>query len=132
MTVNFTNHPIRSTNYAVKVQQSDGSWLAYDPGVPSTYLGTVVGQPGAIACATWLTNGYLWARISFEAGNEWVYSTGPSSNAYVRGTTNYNYFNYPSSSIVSVRPAFEPPLVRNSLHAEPVSLYRHWISRHLQ
>ena len=101
MTVNFSNHPIRSANFAVKVQQSDGSWTSYDPGPASTYLGTVVGQPGALACGTLLTNGHFWARISFEAGNEWVYFSGPTAKAYMRGSTGYSFYNYPSSPIVT-------------------------------
>lgn len=101
MTVNFSNHPIRSVNYAVKVQQADGSWSSYDPGPASTYLGAVVGQPGALACGTLLTNGHFWARISFEAGNEWVYFSGPATKAYVRGITGYSFYDYPSSPIVT-------------------------------
>lgn len=101
LTVHFTHHPIRSPNFAVQVQQADGSWAAFDPGPPSTYLGTVDGHPGALACATLLTNGHLWARIAFEAGHEWVYFSGPSARAYVRGSTNYNFYNYPSSPVVT-------------------------------
>ncbi len=101
MTVNFSNHLIRSVDFAVHVQQADGSWSSYDPGPASTYLGTVVGQPGALACGTLLTNGHFWARISFEAGNEWVYFSGPTTKAYVRGSTGYSFYNYPSSSIVT-------------------------------
>jgi hypothetical protein len=101
LTVNFSNHPIRSVNYAINVQQPDGSFLPFDPGPPSTYLGTIVGVPGAIACATLLTNGHFWARISFEAGDEWIYFTGPNPAAYVRGNTNYNFFSYPTTPLVT-------------------------------
>lgn len=100
LTVNFRLHPIRSSNFGVRVQQADGSWTPYDPGPPSTYLGTVVGEPGVLACATLLTNGHLWARISFENGVEWVYFSGPSAKAYVRGSASFG-LNYPSSSVVT-------------------------------
>ena len=100
-TVNFQAHPIRSANFQVKVQQADGSWSNYDPGPPSTYLGTVVGDSGALACATLLTNGQFWARIGFENGVEWVYFSGPSQKAYVRGNASFG-ISYPSSSIVTV------------------------------
>ncbi len=62
--------------------------------------GTVSNYPGALAWATLLTNGYPWAKISFWAGNEWVYRTGPSAGAYERGAG--FGISYPSSGIVSL------------------------------
>ncbi|HRT55781.1 MAG TPA: autotransporter-associated beta strand repeat-containing protein [Candidatus Paceibacterota bacterium] len=99
--VAFQYHPIRSANFGVKVQQPDGSFADYTPGPARTYLGTVTGNPGALACATLLADGNLWAKVSFENGVEWVYFSGPSARAYSRGSTTFG-LNYPTSPIVTV------------------------------
>ncbi|MGC4013112.1 MAG: hypothetical protein QM755_01140 [Luteolibacter sp.] len=86
VTVNFTLHPVRSTNFKVLVQQSDGSFSEVTTDVPRTYLGTVDGYPGAVAAALVRANGTVYTRVSFENGMEW-YSYG--GTASIRGSTNW-------------------------------------------
>lgn len=81
LTVNFTYHPIRSTNFGVLVQQTDGSFTTHTPDVARTYLGTVQGRPGAIACGLLRANGTLLARISFEDGSTWTTTGGTASSS---------------------------------------------------
>ncbi|MES2919982.1 MAG: LamG-like jellyroll fold domain-containing protein [Verrucomicrobiota bacterium] len=77
--VDFALHPIRSTNFAVLVQQSDGSFSTFTPAVARTYLGTVQGRPGAIACGLLRADGALLARIGFEDGTTWTTTGGTAS-----------------------------------------------------
>lgn len=86
LTVDFSLHPIRSTNFSVLVQQADGSFTTHTPDVARTYLGTVQGRPGAIACGLLRANGTLLARISFEDGTTWT-TTGGTASASGSGFT---------------------------------------------
>ncbi|MFD0893209.1 hypothetical protein KBB96_17450 [Luteolibacter ambystomatis] len=86
VTANFTLHPVRSSNFKVLVQQSDGSFSEAAADVPRTYLGTVDGYPGAVAAALVRANGTVYTRISFENGLEWISYGGTAS---VRGSTNW-------------------------------------------
>ncbi|MCW1925901.1 InlB B-repeat-containing protein [Luteolibacter arcticus] len=86
LTVDFALHPIRNANFAVLVQQSDGSLSAFTPDVPRTYLGTVQGRPGAIACGLLRADGTLLARIGFEDGTTWT-TTGGTASASGSGFT---------------------------------------------
>jgi autotransporter-associated beta strand protein len=81
LTVDFSLHPIRSTNFSVLVQQADGSFSTHTPDVARTYLGTVQGRPGAIACGLLRANGTLLARISFEDGTTWTTTGGTASSS---------------------------------------------------
>ncbi len=81
LTVDFSLHPIRSTNFGVLVQQADGSFSTHTPDVARTYLGTVQGRPGAIACGLLRANGTLLARISFEDGTTWTTTGGTASES---------------------------------------------------
>ena len=86
VTVDFTLVPIRHSNFEVRLVQSDGSLTPHTPLAPRTYLGSVRGHPGAIACGWLRPDGTLLARVAFEDGNEWS-STG--GNASVRGPTSW-------------------------------------------
>lgn len=79
LTVDFTLRPIRHANFAVLVQQEDGSFTNYVPDVPRTYLGTVRERPGALAGGLLRANGTLWARISFEDGSTWLTKGGTTT-----------------------------------------------------
>lgn len=86
VTVDFTYHPFRSTNFAVLVQGSGGTFTTHTSLAARTYIGTVQGQPGAIASGLIRKDGSLLCRISFENGVEWS-STG--GTAAIRGTTGW-------------------------------------------
>lgn len=86
VTVDFTHHPIRSANFQVLVQQADGSYATHSADVARTYLGTVQGKPGALACGLLRSDGTLWARVSFEDGTTWT-STGGTASASGGGFT---------------------------------------------
>jgi hypothetical protein len=74
--VDFTLHPIRSANFSVIVQNNSGGFDPYTAPAPATYLGTPVGIPGALACATLKSNGTLLARIMFEDATTWTTNAG--------------------------------------------------------
>ncbi|WP_367870896.1 hypothetical protein [Luteolibacter sp. Populi] len=80
LTVNFTLHPIRSTNYNVQVQDATGAFTPYTADVPRTYIGTVTGRPGAIAAGYQKANGTFWSYIAFEDGITWN-STGTTATS---------------------------------------------------
>jgi autotransporter-associated beta strand protein len=86
VTVDFTHHPIRHENFQVLLVQADGSMTTHTPLPPRTYLGTVQGHSGAIACGWLRPDGTLFARVAFEDGVEWVTTGG---NASVRGSTTW-------------------------------------------
>lgn len=79
VSVDFTLHPIRSVNFQVLVQQSDGSYLTHQADVPRTYLGTVQGVPGAIAIGLLRADNTLLAKVSFEDGKTWSTTGGTAS-----------------------------------------------------
>ncbi|WP_193212621.1 LamG-like jellyroll fold domain-containing protein [Luteolibacter marinus] len=79
VTVRFALHPIRSANFEVLVQQPDGTYLAHDPDLARTYLGTVDELPGALACGLLHEDGTLWARISLEDGKTRTTTGGDAS-----------------------------------------------------
>ena len=79
VTVDFTLHSIRSTNFSVIVQNSSGGFDTQTAAAPATYLGTPVGYPGALACATLKANGTLLARIMFEDATTWTTNAGTIS-----------------------------------------------------
>src|SRR6478735_9517570 len=76
VTVDFTLHPIRSANFSVIVQNSSGGFDPYTAAAPATYLGTPVGYPGALACATLRADGTLLARVMFEDATTWTTTAG--------------------------------------------------------
>ncbi|RZI92154.1 MAG: hypothetical protein EOP39_32470 [Rubrivivax sp.] len=69
--MDFTLTSIRSSNFSVIVQNSGGGFDTHTAAAPATYLGTPVGYPGALACATLKANGTLLARIMFEDATTW-------------------------------------------------------------
>ncbi|MCU0780870.1 MAG: M12 family metallo-peptidase, partial [Akkermansiaceae bacterium] len=79
VTVDFQHFPIRNANFQVLVQQADGSFLTHTPEPSRTYLGTVQGHPGAIACGLLRADNSLWARVSFEDGSTWTTTGGTAS-----------------------------------------------------
>lgn len=78
--VDFQHFPIRNANFQVLVQQADGTYLTHAPEPARTYLGTVQGHPGAIACGLLRADNSLWARVSFEDGSTWT-TTGGTATA---------------------------------------------------
>jgi hypothetical protein len=91
VTVNFALHPIRSTNFSVIVQNSSGGFDPYTAPAAATYLGTPVGLPGALACATLKANGTLLARIMFEDATTWTTNAGTvaGGTATASGSANW-------------------------------------------
>lgn len=81
LTVRFSLHPIRSSNFGVLVQQPGGGFLTHSADVSRTYLGTVDERPGAIACGLLHEDGTLWARISLEDGKTWTTTGGTASQS---------------------------------------------------
>lgn len=86
VTANFTYHPIRSSNFEVFTQQSDGSFTTFSPAVSTTYIGTVNTHPGALAAAVIQQDGTILSRISFEDGSEWKALNGAATES---GTANW-------------------------------------------
>jgi autotransporter-associated beta strand protein len=86
VTVDFTHHPIRHENFQVLLVEADGSIATHTPLPPRTYLGTVQGHSGAIACGWLRPDGTLFARVAFEDGVEWFSAGG---NVSVRGSTTW-------------------------------------------
>lgn len=92
ITVNFQQHSIRSANFSVIVQDDNGNLNPYVARLSSTYLGTPVGWPGALACATIAPDGVtLRSHIIFEDGYSWSGSTPLTGGALGgSGDTNWN------------------------------------------
>ena len=86
VTVDFTQHPIRSGNFQVLVQDSSGTFTTHTPAASRIYFGTVQDHPGAIAAGLLKSSGTLICRIYFESGVEWSSTGGTAS---VRGSTNW-------------------------------------------
>lgn len=73
ITVNFTKFSVRSPAFQILEQQADGSFTIIPAGDVRTYIGTVQGIPGTIACAVLRDGGRpVQARVIFEGGYEWV------------------------------------------------------------
>ena len=70
--VHFRLSSLRSPNFKVLVQDDRGEFTPHKPDVVRTYLGTVVGHPGAIASGLRRADGRTFAHISFEDGTEWM------------------------------------------------------------
>lgn len=86
VTVDFVQHPIRSSNFQVLVQDSSGNFTSQTPAASRIYFGTVQGQPGALAAGLLKSSGTLICRIYFESGVEWSSTGGTAS---VNGSTNW-------------------------------------------
>ena len=71
-TINFSKFSSRGPLFEVAIQESDGSFRSINMGEPRSYIGTVVGQPGAVAAGMRRRNGTIYARITFESGVEWT------------------------------------------------------------
>ena len=91
VTVDFTLHSIRSTNFSVIVQNSSGGFDTQTAAAPATYLGTPVGYPGALACATLKANGTLLARIMFEDATTWTTNAGTVSGGTAAASGDPNW-----------------------------------------
>ncbi len=73
ITVNFTKFSVRSAGFQILEQQANGSFTSIPSGDVRTYIGTVQGIPGTIACAVLRDGGRpVQARVIFEGGYEWV------------------------------------------------------------
>lgn len=82
VTVNFVHHPIRGANFQVLKQDAAGVLNAVAAPEARTYIGTVVGYPGAIACALKQPDGTLWQYVIFEAGDQWWADNGQVTSTY--------------------------------------------------
>ncbi len=71
-TINFSRFSSRGPLFEVAVQQADGSFNIVDVGEPRTYIGTVEGQPGAVAACVRRIDGSIYTRMTFENGFEWI------------------------------------------------------------
>ena len=71
-TINFSRFSSRGPLFEIAVQQANGSFQTVNVGEPRTYIGTVVGQPGAVAACVRRTNGEIFTRMTFENGFEWI------------------------------------------------------------
>lgn len=71
-TINFSRFSSRGPLFEVALQQSNGSFQTVDVGEPRTYIGTVVGQPGAVAACVRRSNGEIFTRMTFETAFEWI------------------------------------------------------------
>ena len=71
-TINFSRFSSRGPLFEVALQQSDGSFQVVDAGEPRTYIGTVDGQPGAVAACVRRSDGEIYTRMTFETGFEWI------------------------------------------------------------
>ena len=72
ITVNYSLHSVRGSNYEVYVHSGGTTYSTYTPTRPArTYLGTVTGYPGAVAAGQLLSNGDVRTAIFFEDGTTW-------------------------------------------------------------
>ncbi|MCA8972744.1 MAG: hypothetical protein KDC95_23350 [Planctomycetes bacterium] len=69
--MDFQRHSVRGPRYSILVQQADGSLSTHVAPVVRTYIGTVRGQPGAMASAVWRAAGKIFYHVVFEDGAEW-------------------------------------------------------------
>jgi len=82
VTAHFRRYSARGEHFRVLVQDDLGAFNSYAADDSRTYLGEVLGYPGAIACALVRSDGRIFSRVSFEDGVEW-YSAG--GEARVKG-----------------------------------------------
>ncbi|MDP0490406.1 MAG: LamG-like jellyroll fold domain-containing protein [Verrucomicrobiota bacterium JB023] len=71
-TINFSRFSSRGPLFEVAVQQADGSFQTVNVGDARTYIGTVTGEPGAVASCVRRANGDIYTRMTFENGFEWI------------------------------------------------------------
>ena len=72
-TINFSQFSSRGPLFEVAIQQADGSFRILDnPIQPATYLGTVDGEPGAVAACVRRRDGRIYTRMTLENGFEWI------------------------------------------------------------
>ena len=72
-TINFSRFSSRGPLFEVAIQQADGSFRILDnPIEPSSYIGTVDGQPGAVAACVRRRDGRIFTRMTLENGFEWI------------------------------------------------------------
>jgi hypothetical protein len=96
LTVDFTLHPIRSTNFNVQVQDASGGFTTYTAGFARTYLGTVANRPGALAAGYLRDDGTALYSIIFEDGVTW---NGSGTTAWTAGSGDWSPSNFPSSGV---------------------------------
>jgi len=71
-TINFSRFDTRGPLFEVSVQQADGSFQTVNVGDARTYIGTVNGQPGAVAAGLRRADGSIYTRMTLENGFEWI------------------------------------------------------------
>jgi hypothetical protein len=94
VTVDFVQHPIRSANYIVYLQDATGAFNPVTPPESRTYIGTVRDNPGALAAGTLKPDGTLLARVSFDTGVEW---NKTATSVSTRGSTTWTH-NWPTTA----------------------------------
>ena len=71
-TINFSRFSSRGPLFEVAVQQANGSFQSVDVGESRTYIGSVIGQPGAVAACVRRADGSIFTRMTLENGFEWI------------------------------------------------------------
>lgn len=97
VTVRLQPFQLRSPGFEVLVQQADGSLVKQTNLAPERgYLGSVDGEPSAVASAIRRSDGVLAGSIVFDRGATWWFEDGTGKSS--RGMTQPTAFKWPSST----------------------------------
>lgn len=99
LSVNFSNHPIRSANFNVLVQDASGALVPYSALPASTYLGTALANPGVVAAATLRTNGTMKVKIFFENGSAWRADCSTNGGTASNSGNAFSVGNFPDFTV---------------------------------
>lgn len=99
LSVNFSNHPIRSANFSVLVQNAGGTLVPYTALPASTYLGTAAANPGVVAAATLRTNGTMKVKIFFENGSAWRADCSTNGGTASNSGNAFSVGNFPDYTV---------------------------------
>ena len=97
-TVTVRLHPVtlRAPSFEVLVQQSDGSFSRPTVAAEQAYLGSVDGEPGAVASAVTTADGTLSGQVVFDRGATWRFK---NATVYeTRGLTPTTSYRWPVST----------------------------------
>ncbi|MEM7199801.1 MAG: LamG-like jellyroll fold domain-containing protein [Planctomycetota bacterium] len=91
--VDFALHSARGPNFAVPVQQADGTFAMHAAGPVRTYIGAIAALPGAMASALRRADGAIYYHVLFADGAEWINNGGATTlRADASWTPNYPSF----------------------------------------
>lgn len=125
VTLELTSVSIRTADYQLLVQRSDGKLEPVEPGPESTYTGRVLEHPGSVVAAS-IERVNLFAMIRLESGaTYWVQPLWTAAQAM-----NLNYFPCPSNHLVyrdsdtvcaggCSQPDVDPPIGHNGDNPTP-------------